>query len=830
MTREFWAHPEDELLRTLGTTAGGLTAEEAERRYRPPRAARGDASWRLLLRQFGSPIVLILIAAAGVSIAAGDRPDAFIVLAIVGVSALLGFWQERGATDAVRRLLNLVRVEATVLRDGRPTGVPREGVVPGDVLLLSAGSALPGDVRLLEARDLHADEAVLTGETFPVEKAPGTLPPDTPLARRANALFAGTHVVSGQARAVVVHTGAATELGRLSERLKQRPPETEFERGIKHFGLLLMEVTLFLVASIFAVNVAYHRPVLESFLFALALAIGLTPQLLPAIISVNLAHGARRMAAQKVVVKRLAAIENFGSMDLLCSDKTGTLTEGRVTLHAALDPRGGASDAVLDLAALNAAFETGFANPIDAAIREARPIDAGRWRKLDEVPWDFVRKRLSVLVQGDGAPLMVTKGALAHLLEVCSTAAIDDGLVPLDEARAAIDALAEGYARDGLRVLGVARKAPGKATIGSADEADLTFAGFLLFTDPPKPGIEATIERLHALGIGLKIITGDNRLVAESLGRRVGLAAPRVLAGDALGVISDPALTHVAERTDIFAEVEPNQKERIILALRRAGHVVGYMGDGINDAPALHAADVSLSVDDAADVAKEAADIVLLEKDLNVLVEGVRAGRVTFANTLKYVFMATSANFGNMFSMAGASLFLPYLPLLPKQILFINLLTDLPEMTIAADRVDPELIERPRRWDIRFIRRFMLVFGTLSSVFDYLTFAVLLWGLHAGPRELRTGWLVESVVSASLIVLVIRTRRPALRSRPGHALAVATGAVVAFAVALPFTPLAAPFDLQPLPASFGAALAAIVCLYFVAAELAKRWFYRAARR
>ena len=686
----------------------------------------------------------------------------------------------------------------------------------------------PADCLILESRDLFVDEATMTGETYPVEKEAALLPSETPLAGRTNSLFMGTHVISGTARAMAVYTGKQAEFGKISERLKLKPQETEFEHGIRRFGFFLLEVTLSLVIVIFAVNVYFHRPVLEAFLFSLALAVGLTPQLLPAIISINLAHGAKKMAQNKVIVKRLASIENFGSMDVLCSDKTGTLTEGSVRLHSALDLDGHASDRVFLHAYLNALFEKGFANPIDEAIRSHKQPDVSGYEKADEVPYDFIRKRLSILVRHDGAHVMITKGTLPQVLADCSLAETP--------ARHTVDIAAvtpqilhqyETLSAQGLRLIGLAYREMGTASvIGKGEEQDMTFLGFVLFFDPPKKGIAETIDRLKKLGVALKIITGDNRLVAAKVSRDVGMPEARILTGGELREISDSALLRKVAETDIFSEVEPNQKERIILALRKAVHVVGYMGDGINDASALHAADVGISVDTAVDVAKEAADIVLLEKDLAVLVQGVQEGRTTFANTLKYVFMSTSANFGNMFSMAGASLFLPFLPLLPKQILLTNLMTDFPEMTIATDQVDVEMVNRPRRWDIVFIRKFMFAFGLVSSVFDYLTFGVLLLLLHATPEQFRTGWFMESVASAAIIVLVIRSRRPFYKSRPGNQLLIATLAVAIAALILPFTPLGRIFGLVTLPTSFLLILGLIMILYIFTSEVVKKVFYR----
>ncbi len=830
----FWSLPASDVLQQLQTTQKGLASHEAELRLKRYGPSRLDSSKKphflvLLLSQFTNPISLILIFAAGLSLFLQDTTDAIIILVIILVSGLLSFWQEYGANDAVQKLLATVQVTATVLRDGAAKEIPTGEVVPGDIVILHAGDLIPGDCLLLEAKDLFADESALTGESYPAEKMVGVVPPATPLAQRKNTLFFGTHVVSGSATAVVISIGIETEFGQISQRLKLRSPVTEFERGIRHFGYLLMEITLTLVIGIFAINVYLQRPVLESLLFAVALAVGLTPQLLPAIISINLASGAKRMASQKVIVKRLNSIENFGSMNVFCSDKTGTLTEGIMKVRSALQLDEQDSEKVLLYAYLNAFFQTGFINPTDQAISEYchDHIDVSSYKKQDEIPYDFLRKRLTVVVAKDDLHLMVTKGAVSNVLDVCATAELAPGrVVEIAHAEAQIQRCYQDLSAQGFHTLGVAYKEVTAAPVTKDDEKAMTFLGFLVFYDPPKPGIVETITQLKQLGVSLKVITGDNRLVAANVGQQVGLSTTHLLTGPDLHKINDAALIRQVNDVDIFAEVEPNQKERLLIALRKAGNVVGYIGDGINDAPALHAADVGISVDTAVDVAKEAADIVLLAKDLSVLAQGVREGRRTFANTLKYVFMATSANFGNMFSMAGASLFLPFLPLLPKQILLTNVLTDIPETTISTDSVDNEMVEKPRRWNITFIRNFLIVFGLLSSVFDYLTFGVLLLILHANVTQFRTGWFLESVISATLIVLVIRSQRPFFRSRPSPQLLVATLVIVACTLLLPYTPLAQLLGFQPLNALFLAMMGAIVVLYIIAAENVKRWFYR----
>jgi len=829
----FWSIPAKELLKSLQATPGGLTSNEAKKRLavyganRLKPQKRSDA-FTLLLSQFKSPIILILLFATVLSLFLHNIVDASIILTIVLISGLLGFWQEYSASHAVAKLLDIVKIKSAVLRDGKQKEIPVEEIIPGDIVILNAGNIVPGDCLLIESKDLFVDEAMLTGETFPVEKTVSELLASTALAQRTNTLWMGTHVVSGNAKALVALTAKNTEFGKVSERLKLKPPETEFEHGIRRFGYFLGEVTLVLVVIIFAINVYLQRPVLESFLFSLALAVGLTPQLLPAIISINLAHGAKKMAQKKVIVKRLASIENFGSMSIICSDKTGTLTEGIVQVESAVDVNGNTSEKVFLFSYLNAFYETGFTNPIDAAILNYRKIDLTGYQKHDEIPYDFLRKRLSIAVKLGDAYLMVTKGALTNILDVCSSVETKEGNIV--EIASMLDQIQEHFAafsNQGFRTLGIAYKnLPSDSAINKSNEKDMTFLGFLTLFDPPKANIAETIASLKKLGISLKIITGDNHLVAASLSKKFGLNYTNIITGPELRQMSDGALLGRVGKIEVFAEIEPNQKERIILAMRKAGNVVGYMGDGINDASALHAADVGISVDTAADVAKDAADIVLLEKDLSVLVEGVREGRTTFANTLKYVFMATSANFGNMFSMAGISLFIPFLPLLPKQILLTNLMTDFPEMAIATDNVDDEMVDHPRRWDIKAIRKFMITFGLVSSVFDYLTFGLLLLVLRANEGQFRTGWFLESVISASMIVLVIRSRKPFFRSRPGKYLFIATLSIAVITIILPLTPLGKVFGFSPLSLTTYLLLMLIVVLYVVAAEITKTIFYK----
>ena len=829
----FWAEPLDVLCARLESSTRGLTHDTAAQRLRDLGSAsmhrsNASSSPRILIRQFGNPLVILLAVAAALSFAVGERTDSAIILVVVIAGGLLGFWQERRAANAVQQLLSLVRTTTTVVRENTPVSVPLEDVVPGDVVVLSAGAKLPADCRLLDADDLFVDESALTGESFPVVKHAGPSPAEAPLNDRPGAAFLGTHVVTGRARAMVVLRGADTEFGRLSARLAAAAPETEFERGVRHFGYLLLQVTLVLTVFVFAVNVARHRPVLASLLFTLALAVGLAPELLPAIVSVTLAYGARAMARARVIVKRLSAIEDLGAMTVLCLDKTGTITEGVVRLQSVTDIDGRASDKAFTYAYVNATLQSGFANPIDETIRGARQIDISAYVKVDEVPYDFIRKRLSVVVTESGQRLLITKGAVRSILDICSFVEHADGEVePIAQHRDAIERRYASLSADGVRTLAVAyRVLPTDASGSRANECELTYLGIVALADPPKPGVEQTLRDLQRLGISLKLVSGDNALVAATVARAVGLRAEGVLTGRVITDLNDRALQLRARETDVFAEVEPNQKDRIIHALRATGHVVGFLGDGINDATALHSADVGISVDSAVDVTKDAADIVLLEKDLSVLVAGLREGRRAFANTLKYIFITTSANFGNMVSMAIASLFTGFLPLLPKQILLINFLTDIPSVAVATDRLDPELVERPRRWDNRLIRNFMIAFGLVSSVFDLLTFGLLLLLVRNDVDQFRTGWFLESVLSEILVLLVIRTRRPFFRSPIGRGLLVGSIAVAVGSLALPYVSFGRSFGLVPVSASVLLALAAVTAMYVAASEITKRAFFR----
>jgi Mg2+-importing ATPase len=828
----FWSLSAAELARHLDTSTSGLTSTEAKRRlrtYGPNRlqTARKTANLVLFLRQFKSPLILILLVAVGLSFFLNESVDAVIIVAIVLLSSILGFWQEKRASDAVKTLLSVVRIKTNVIRDGIEADVPAEDLVPGDVCIFTAGNVIPCDALLLQSRDLYVDESALTGESFPAEKQARIISEEVTQTQRTNSLFMGTHVISGTARALVVFTGNTTEFGRLSKNLQLSPPETEFERGLRQFSYVLTKVTLILAMVIFAITVYLQRPLIDSFLFVLAIAVGIIPELLPAIISINLAVGAVHMAHRKVIVKQLASIENLGSMNVLCTDKTGTLTEGTVKLQQAIDADEKATDKGLFYAYLNSFYETGFTNPIDEAMRARAHYDLNGYRKLDEVPYDFIRKRLSVLIAHNDNALMITKGAVSNVLDVCSEAELSGTCREIEPLRKSIEQQTQTLGASGFRTLGLAYKnLSGASRIEKSQESEMTFLALLVFSDPCKEGVIEAVEELRKLGIKLKVISGDNAHVAASVTRTVLGYEPEVLTGRDLEQMNNEALRRRVNTTDVFAEIEPQQKERLIIALKKSGNTVGYLGDGINDALALHSADAGISVNSAVDVAKEAAAVVLLEKDLGVLAAGVREGRKTFANTLKYIYMTMSANFGNMFSMAGAALFLPFLPLLPKQILLNNFLTDFPAMAISTDEVDAELVEKPRTWDVKFIRDFMITFGIISSLFDFLTFAVLLYVLRATTEEFRTGWFVESVMTEVLIIVVMRTWKPFYQSLPGRTLSIAMLVVVIITLALPYSPLAGPLGLVPLKASWLLMLGLITVAYAVATELPKRLFYR----
>jgi len=836
----FWSKDAKALMAELGSGPSGLSSADAARLLASVGPNSVDdapelGALRLFLRQIVNPLVLILIFGAGLSLLLREWIDAGIIIAVVLGSTLLGFFQEYRASTAVAALKQRLALTSRVVRDGKEASTPAAGIVPGDVLLLSAGNLVPADGLVVEAADFLVNEAGLTGESFPVEKQPGVVPAEAVLAKRTNAVFLGSSVQSGTAKVLVVGTGRHTAFGAIAARLSARPPESEFGRGLRRFGYLLIRIMILIVLFVLAVNGLLGRPPIESLLFAVALAVGMSPELLPAIVSVTLAAGARDLAREGVIVRRLDAIENLGSMDVLCTDKTGTLTEGVIVLSDATDPEGKTSEAVRKLAFLNASFETGIENPLDLALVEdggKRGLSNADSTKVDEIPYDFHRRCLTIVVAAKSDPtrhLIVAKGAFQNILAICSAVARSTGEEPLTDAtRQALSAFYEEKGKAGFRALAVAtRTVAAKAGYTRADEAGMTFAGFLLFVDPVKSDAAATIAALKKLGVSVKVVSGDNRYVTAHLAEAVGLDPKSILTGGEIAALKDEALWNRAPRTDLFVEVDPQQKERIVRALQRSGHAVGYMGDGINDAPPLHTADVGISVDDAVDVARATADIVLLRRDLDVLRRGVEGGRRTFANTLKYISLSTSANFGNMLSMALATPLLPFLPLVAKQILLNNFLSDLPSLAIASDHVDPERLAYPERWSIRAIVRFMVVFGLTSSVFDGITFAVLLLVFHASEATFQTAWFVISVLTELAVLMVLRTRRVSWRSRPSRLLAVTAALVALLTLATPYLgPVSRAFGFVPLSlAEIGAALL-IVIGYVAATELAKLWYWR----
>lgn len=828
----FWTADLDTVRDSLGAPADGWSstaaAEELERVGPNEPGSGSRRSWlSLLAHQFISPIEIILVAATVLAGFLGDWTDSLIILTILLLSGLLGFFQEHNAGRAVAALLATVEVTCRVRRDGIPATIPISAVVPGDVAIVAAGDLIPGDCVVIDANGLTVDESALTGETFPVEKEPAPAGTTRDDSERGNAVFLGTHVASGSGTLLVVRTGRSTQIASIAKTLETKSEPTGFEHGMTRFGLLLTRVILVLIVVIFLVNIALDRPAIDSALFSLALAVGLTPQLLPAIVAIGLSQGARAMARKRVIVRRLDAIEDIGSMTVLCSDKTGTMTAGQIRLGQAIAVTGEDRPEVADLACLNAGLQTGWKNPIDDAILQAHPVPDGV-SALGEVPYDFVRKRLSVLVRLPGAtePTLITKGALDAVLAVCSQVQMNGRQVPITEASGAVQQTFETLSGQGFRVLGIATRVLAEGTEPTAsDEAGMTLVGLLTFADPVKPDAADTLARLRDSGVSVRMVTGDNHLVAAHIAGQVGLDPARLRTGSEVDRLDDRALAGVAEVTDVFCEMNPVQKERVLHAFRNAGHVVGYLGDGINDAPPLHAADVGITVDSAVAVAKQSAAVVLLDKDLGVLLEGVRQGRRTFANTMKYLFVTTSANFGNMLSMAVAAAVLPFLPLLAGQILLINLITDLPAMTIATDAVDERQLRRPQQWDVRMIRNYMIVFGVLSSVFDLVTFAVLRLGFHAEAPEFRSAWMLGSILTEVGVLFILRTRGAFYRSRPGTGLMLTSVLVVLIAVWLPFSPVAGTLSLVAVGWKLFAVILAVTATYLIANELVKRWFW-----
>jgi P-type Mg2+ transporter len=815
----------------------GLSGQEAQKRLgefgpNDPSPVKRRAVVFELLTLFLNPLVVILLVAGLISFFLGDRTDAAIIFIIVVLSASVNFFQTYQSRRAIERLREHVATTASVLRDGNWQEIKRQEVVPGDLVRLCAGDLIPADGKLLESKDLYVQQGALTGESLPVEKHAKPAGGDAAGGAEAeNLVFLGTSVVSGTATAEILVTGPRTAFGAIAERLSARPVETEFENSMKRFGMLILRAVFFLVLFILAARIALHRDAFESFVFAVALAVGLTPEFLPMITSVTLARGAVRMAREQVIVKHLPAIQNFGTIDVLCSDKTGTLTTGEMTLHGSVDHAGKPSDRAFFLAYLNSKFETGIRSPLDVAILKAERKDADGYVKCDEIPFDFDRRRSSIVVKRNDESergILITKGAPEGILLLSELCGMEHEVVPFDsEARKRSRTTFEELSSHGFRVLAVAyRDVDAHARFTPADEHSLTFAGFLAFADPPAPDAAESVKALRRDGVEVKILTGDNELVARHICEQVGLNGSSLVLGEELDNTSDAALQHIAEETTVFARVSPMQKHRILHALRLRGHVVGFLGDGINDAPSLRAADVGISVASAVDVAREAAEIILLKPGLGILHKGIIEGRRASANILKYLLMGTSSNFGNMFSMAGASMFLPFLPMLPTQILLNNFLYDTSQITIPSDNVDDEYIRQPRRWDMKLVRNFMIFIGPISSIYDFLTFFVLLYLFHASPAEFHTGWFIESLATQTLVIFVIRTTRNPLKSLPSLPLAITTVLIVLIGVLVPHLPFAKMLGFTALPGPFYLFLAISIVTYLIFVEIGKRMLFR----
>jgi Mg2+-importing ATPase len=816
--------------------SAGLTAQEAEARLaqfgpNEPAATTHYSPVADLLHMFLNPLTLILLFAAGASAFLGDTVDAGIICAIVLVSAAMDFSQTYRSQRAVERLHDQVAPTATVRRDGAWQEMRRRDVVPGDLVRLAAGDMVPADARLLQARDLYVQQAALTGESLPTAKAAIAEPASTK-ADAPNMVFLGTSVVSGTATAEVVATGPRTAFGDIAARLSTRPEETAFDRGLRGVGRLIAATVFFLVLFLIVVGILRHRDPLQSLMFAVALAVGLTPEFLPMITTVTLSKGAVAMARKKVIVKHLSSIQNLGSLDVLCSDKTGTLTTGTMSFDRSLDAFGKPSSHALELAFLNSKFETGIRSPLDDVISRQSPQNTVGYTKCDEIPFDFERKRLSVVVERQSQRILITKGAPEGMIPLLSSYEVDGKVEAIGEdavkiiRQASNDLNSQGY-----RSLAVAYvEVPARADYSVQDERNLILAGFLTFSDPPLPDAAQVLGSLKDDGVAIKVISGDNDLVTARICAQVGLNTGRVVTGDEIVNMTDPALAHGAEQAQAFARISPAQKNRILLALKHNGHAVGFMGDGINDAPSLHAADVGISVSSAADVARDAADVILIEPGLRVLHDGIIEGRKAFGNVIKYLLMGISSNFGNVISMAGASLFLPFLPMLPTQILLNNFLYDLAQITIPTDNVDETYLIKPQRWDISVIRNFMVLIGPISSIFDFLTFYVLLHFFRTSQAQFHTGWFVESLATQTLVVFVIRTSKNPLRSRPSVPLLATCLAVVAIGMYLPFSPLANVLGFTPLPLSFFVFVTVATIVYLLLVEAAKRILLHRATR
>ena len=831
----FHTASEAEVMAVLGTTDRGLTSAEASarlERYGPNDISQVRKRPIILqfLEHFRNFLVIILLFAAVISAFTGGIISAAIIIVIVFISVTIDFFQEYKAGQAAELLRKKIVTNATVLRDGTVQELPIFDLVPGDIISLSAGDIVPADARVIGGRDLYVNQSALTGEPYPVEKNPAVVDPAQSLTEAENYIFLGTSVVSGTATAVVTKTGLATEFGSVAKSLVARPPETEFERGLRHFSYLMTQVVFSLVVFVFFVNALFKHDILNSLLFSVALAVGMVPELLPMILSLNLSKGAIAMSEKGAIVKHPASIQNFGSMDVLCTDKTGTLTENQIALVRHLDTEGNDSETVLNYSYINSVFGTGLKSPLDDAVLRFRHLDISDYAKIDEIPFDFVRKRVSVVAARKGGAIIISKGAPEEILRICTAEERGGAIHALDAgALARIQKIYEDQSTQGFRTLAVCYRdlTTTQTAFTVDDEKEMVLVGLITFIDPPKESARESVQLLARSGIDPKILTGDNELVTRKTCELIGVPVKGVLTGAEIENLDTEGLARVVDGMTIFSRMTPVQKNRVMNALRKNGHVVGFMGDGINDAPSIREADVGISVANAVDIAKESADIILLKNDLRILHDGVIEGRKTVGNTMKYILMNTNSNFGNMFSVAGASLFLPFLPMLPIQILLNNLLYSVSQVAIPTDNVDPSYTDSPKRWDIRFIKDFTILFGPLSSIFDFITFFILLYIFEANSALFQTSWFVESICTQTLIVFVIRTRLvPFYKSRPSRLLILCAGAITSVGCLLPFTILGSFFGFVQPPLAFFGVLVCLVIGYTLLVELAKIWFYR----
>ncbi len=826
----FWNDSVETWFQNLNSHPNGLSEQQAHDHLsasgvHPKKSHKLKKVILLFFQQFKSPLMLMLIGAIIISSFLGDTSDVAIISFIVMSTGLMSFFQERNAGKIVEKLQALIAIQSTIVREGKEKTLASKFIIPGDILILKAGDIIPADALIFEANELYVNESSLTGESFPIKKQIQPTPADAPLSKRFNCLWEGTNIISGNAKALVIQTGDQTIFGKIKES-SVAPVETAYERGIKDFGFFLMKITIVLSSFVLLVNLLNHTSIIEAAMFSLALAIGMAPELLPAINTISMSAGAKRLLEKKVIVKKLNSIQNLGEIDLLCTDKTGTITLGEITISKIVNGEGNEDLLAKQLAFWNASFESGYANPIDAAIKNLNLTIDPQLIKIGEIPYDFHRKRLSIAVKNPTESLLICKGSFDSIRSICTQIRLSNGhIVNIDRYDDIIHQLYANYGEEGNRVIALGYKNISTPTIQNSDETELIFAGFILMNDPIKPSIPRALIALKKLNVGLKIITGDNSNIVHSIAHQVGFSSPVIMTGKELNALSAGALEVQIKDVHVFAEVEPQQKERIILALKK-NFSVAYMGDGINDVSALHAADVGISVSNAVDVAREAADFVLTEKDLSVVINGIQEGRKTFANTLKYIYINTGSTFGNMFSMATASLILPFLPMLPKQILLTNFLTDFPFLSVSSDNVDDDQIKQPGKWNIKSVRTYMIIFGLHSTIFDLTTFLTLYFFLKCQETAFQTGWFIESIITELLILFVIRTRKNFFKSKPGKYLFITSAIALILTVSIPYLPFAPDLGFVALPLGYILLLFGIIFTYIITADLIKIWFFK----